>query len=47
MTKHLTVVIDQELHKQFRLACLENGKTMREEIEAFIKEYIKRKERGK
>lgn len=46
MKKHLTIVVSEELHKKFRLACMENGKSMKEEIEGFITEYVKKYRRG-
>ncbi|MFR3737262.1 ribbon-helix-helix protein, CopG family [Anaerococcus obesiensis] len=41
--KTITIRLDDELHKKFKLFALENNKSMQEIIEEYIKKIIKEK----
>ncbi|WP_311376140.1 DUF6364 family protein [Anaerococcus lactolyticus] len=41
--KTITVRLDDELHKKFKIYALENNKSMQEIIEEYIKKIIKEK----
>ena len=43
--KTITVRLDDELHKKFKIYALENNKSMQEIIEEYIKKIIKEKNR--
>lgn len=40
MTKNLNILIDEELRKEFKIACDKQGITMTAVIIEFIKEYL-------
>ena len=40
-----TTTISKDLQKQFRIACINQGKHMNQVLETFMKEYIKENEK--
>ncbi len=37
--------IDQDLHKQFKVLCVKEGKTMQEVLRRLMKEYVERQKK--
>ncbi|BBI47286.1 MULTISPECIES: plasmid partition protein ParG [Pseudomonas syringae group] len=40
--KRLNVNLDVSTHERFRIACMRNGRTMKEEVEQFVADYLKK-----
>ncbi|KPB20714.1 Unknown protein sequence [Pseudomonas savastanoi pv. glycinea] len=34
--------MDASTHERFRIACMRNGRTMKEEVEQFVADYLKK-----